>query len=299
MLNHLQAWGLYGILCLFRTLPPLWAARLGGYITRFIGPKLALSRIARTNLAIAFPSLKKAEIERIVKACWQNIGTTLAELPHLASLPAHTSSGLGWYVQHEDILYEAKKTGRPIIFFSGHLGNWELMPLILARYGLPFSPFYRAPNNPLVDQLLCKLRRRIVGQDISFFPKGRHGARDAMRHLANGKHLGVLGDQKMNDGIQTSFFGRPTMSAPATATLDLKYNALIITGHVWRKGPAQLILEVTSLIDPSTCTNDAMSRHEKVYTLTQKLNDQLQDWITQRPEEWLWFHRRWEKSLYR
>lgn len=296
MKHHLEAWALRGFLWCASTLSAPLSSRLGGNIARLIGPFLPSSRIADLNLQRAFPNLGAKERQNIILGCWGNIGSTLAELPHLPSLPSDPETGPGWRVLNDHILHQARESGRPVIFFSGHLGNWELMPLIVAHYGLGFSPFYRAPNNPLVDQQLRQLRQTITGVPTSFFPKGRQGARDAVRHLAQGGHLGVLGDQKMNDGIEVSFFGHPTMTAPAAAALALRFGALIVTGHVWREGPARLVLEVTSCLDPQNMPD--APRHEMIRSLTQTLNDELERWITERPENWLWLHRRWEKTYY-
>ena len=41
------------------------------------------------------------------------------------------------------------------------------------------------------------------------FAKGAIGGREAMAHLASGGFLGMMMDQKMNDGIAVDFFGRP------------------------------------------------------------------------------------------
>ena len=32
--------------------------------------------------------------------------------------------------------------------------------------------------------------------------------------------------------------------------------------------------------------------------MTQALNDKLEAWIRQKPEDWLWLHRRWPRSFY-
>ncbi len=299
MKTHLEAWSLRGLLWCFGKLSPGFASTLGGRIARYIGRFLPSSRVAMVNLQRAFPAMSAVEHNTILANCWENLGRTFAELPHLATLPAHPDNGPGWYVRNEHILHHARMQQRPILFFSGHLGNWELMPLVVARYGLAFSPFYRAPNNPLVDRLLCHLRRKLINEPVQFFPKGKEGALEAIRHLAKGGHLGVLGDQKMNDGIEVSFFGHPTMTAPATAALALRFNALIVTGRVWRDGPARLTLEVCSCLDPHMMVPPSSSRQEKIRHLTQHLNDQLESWITERPSDWLWLHRRWEKKYYR
>jgi KDO2-lipid IV(A) lauroyltransferase len=102
------------------------------------------------------------------------------------------------------MLQKYSAQGGPAILFSGHIGNWELLPPICAAHGIALSSAYRPPANPLVDRIIAKMRRNAVGADLPMFPKGRAGAKGAMAHLMKGGYLGLLIDQKMNDGIFTA-----------------------------------------------------------------------------------------------
>ncbi|EHH69381.1 lysophospholipid acyltransferase family protein [Gluconobacter morbifer] len=284
-----------GLLALIRMLPPATASSLGGAVARTIGPRLPVSRVADRNLQLAMPALKAPQRLAIVRACWDNLGRTVAEFPHVGRLIQNTPKGPGWRVEGAEYLEEAHRSGRPVIFFSGHIGNWELMPPVVARYGMPFASFYRAASNPWVDRLIHELRRQAMGQDVPMFPKGARGARDALKYLSRGGNLGILGDQKMNDGIEARLFGRPAMTASAAAVFALRHKALIVTGHVRRDGPARLVL----VVDPPFLPQPTENRQADVLALTQQLNDRLQSWIEQVPGSWLWLHRRWSKDLYR
>ncbi|QDH17652.1 lysophospholipid acyltransferase family protein [Swingsia samuiensis] len=278
-----------------RALPPAYASNLGGYISRFIGPLLPVSHIANRNLQLAFPHLSKQKRHKIIKECWENLGRTVTEFPHIGYLKKNTTSGPGWRVEGEEHLIAAHATGRPVIFFSGHIGNWELMPPVVARYGMPFASFYRAASNPIIDSLIKDLRTQAMQQDVPMFAKGAKGARLALKHISQGNHLGILGDQKMNDGIQAKLFNLPTMTASAAAVFALRHNTIIITGHVRREGPARLVLVVDPPLEPTISSN----RQQDVLALTQQFNDRLQQWIEENPGSWLWLHRRWDKSLYK
>ena len=278
-----------------RLLSPAAASTLGGTVARLIGPLLPVSRVADQNLRMALPMMNQAQRKQTVRDCWENLGQTVAEFPHVGRLKQDTLCGPGWSVEGREHLEAARAAGRPIIFFSGHIGNWELMPPVVARFGMPFASFYRAASNPIVDSIIHALRREAMGADVPMFPKGSKGARAALRHLSKGGNLGVLGDQKMNDGIEAQLFGRPAMTASATAVFALRHNALIVTGYVRRDGPARLVLVVDEPIDFRP-TDD---RQADVLALTQRLNDRLEEWIRQAPGSWLWLHRRWNKELYR
>ncbi len=72
------------------------------------------------------------------------------------------------------------------------------------------------------------------------FTKGSRGARDAFAHIARGGSLGLLIDQKMNDGIAAPFFGRPAMTAPRRPPqLALRFGLPLVPIRVERLEPAR------------------------------------------------------------
>ena len=215
----------------------------------------------------------------------------LGELPHVTALQ-ETTHGSGWEVAGADILREARESGGPVIFVSGHIGNWEVLPPAVARHGLPFASLYRASPNPAVDAAIVGLRRQALGTDVPMFPNGSAGARSALRHLSQGGHLGMLMDQKMNDGVAARFFSREAMTAPALAALTLRFRCRVIRGHVQRLGPARFRV----VVEPPIAVPDTGDRQADVLALTQSINDAMERWVRARPESWLWLHRRWPRE---
>ena len=274
-------------------LSPAVASDLGGRLCRLIGPRLPVSRLADANLRLAIPELGRAERRRIIGGVWENLGSTAAEFPHLGRLLKDTPEGPGWRMEGEEILWEQARRGGPAIFVSGHIGNWEMLPVALAHYGIQMSSMYRAAGNPLVDGMIRDLRLRAVGAEIPLFAKGASGARAALAHIARGGYLGLLVDQKMNDGVEARFFGQPAMTAGALAAMALRYRAPVIPGHVERIGPARFRLICESPLK----LPDSGDRHRDMMELTQSVNDLLERWIRGKPESWLWLHRRWPKSV--
>ena len=275
-----------------RALGPVGASNLGGAVARAVGPLLPVSRVADANLRAAMPGLDAAGRRRVVRGVWDNLGRTVGELPHVGALREKVGPGPGWEVEGAAVLEAARAAGGPVIFVSGHIGNWEVMPPAVARHGLAFASLYRAAANPAVDAAVVALRRRALGGEVPMFPKGAAGARAALAHLRGGGHLGMLLDQKMNDGIAARFFGREAMTAPALAALALRYRCRVIPGHVQRLGPARFRLVVEAPIP----LPDSGDRQADILALTQAVNDTLERWIAARPESWLWLHRRWPKG---
>jgi KDO2-lipid IV(A) lauroyltransferase len=275
-------------LALLRALGPVTASNLGGAVARSIGPFLPVSRVADANLRLAMPELDAVARKGIIRGVWENLGRTMGEFPHLPKL-RRTPSGPGWEIANEEILAPIAEQGGPAIFFSGHIGNWELLPPVVAAFGMPMSSMYRAAANPYIDEMIGALRREALGFAVPMFPKGAAGGRGALAHMARGGYLGILIDQKLNDGIAVDFFGRPAMTAPALAALALRFRCPVVPGHAQRIAPARLRF----VVDPPLKLPDTGDRAADIAALTREVNATLERWIRARPESWLWLHRRW------
>jgi KDO2-lipid IV(A) lauroyltransferase len=294
LIFRLETFAAHTLLGLFRILGPVRASDLGGAVARAIGPRLPVSRVADINLRLAMPELDEAGRRRVIQGAWENLGRTMGEFPHIATL-RETASGPGWEVAGTETLAAVRAKGGPVIFFSGHIGNWEVLPAACAAHGFPISSMFRAATNPAVDALVIKLRQEAVGTPVPMFAKGAAGAKAAMGHLAKGGNLGLLMDQKMNDGVEARLFGHAAMTAPAMAAFAQRFRCPVIPGYVERIGPARFRLTCEPVM-PVPETGD---RKADMLAMTQAMNDTLERWIRAKPESWLWMHRRWPKEHYR
>lgn len=281
-------------LAVFQALGPVGASNLGGWLARTLGPVLPVSRVADVNLRIAFPAMDAPSRRRIVRAVWDNLGRTMGEFPHLGSLPEGSPHGPGWFIENVAAIDRLAAAGGPAILVSGHFGNWEMMPAACAAHGVRVASFYRAPDNKAIDALMLALRTRAARGEVKLFPKGTAGAKQALVHLARGGFMGILNDQKMNDGVQATLFGHTAMTAPATAAFALRLRCPVVPGYVMRVGPARFHLVAEEPLPlPNTGDRDADIR-----ALTQAINDRMEAWARARPDSWLWLHRRFDKALY-
>jgi len=278
---------------LLGALPADTASTLAGTVAASIGPLLPVSRVAEANLRAAMPELDAAARRRVVRGVWESLGRTAGEFPHVGRIPHGSASGPGWEVEGADIVAALAARGGPAIFFSGHIGNWEILPRAAAFHGVTSAALYRAAQNESVDAFIRQVRERAVGERMLYFRKGAKGARQILGHLAKGGFLAALVDQKMNDGIEARLFGLPAMTAPAVASLALHFRCPLVPAVCRRIGPARLLLVVERPLKLPQSGN----RAGDVLDLTQQVNDVLERWIRAEPQSWLWLHRRWPKTV--
>jgi KDO2-lipid IV(A) lauroyltransferase len=284
--HALEAALVYPLFQLFRLLPFPVASGIGGRIGRLIGPLLPPTGVARRNLAAAFPEKNAGEIERIIQGMWENLGRVAAEYPHMLALRIYQPESPVEVVGAE-IVDRLAADGKPAVLFTGHIANWEVTRACLIQRGLDIVAVYRAANNPWIDRLILEGRNDLKG---GLFPKGSTGARASLAAMKQGQHLCVLVDQKMNDGIAAPFFGRPAMTVSAPIELARRFDCPLVPVRAERLDGARFRVTIMEPVEREPSDN----RHDAVRSGVQRMNQVLESWIRDRPEQWLWVHNRWQ-----
>ncbi len=268
----------------FKILPPKTASNIGGWLGRNIGAKLGTSRTARLHIMKAMPDTTQDKADKIIGGMWDNLGRIIAEYPHLKHIGANLTT-----IENKEELASHINDPRPIIFIGGHIGNWEINgSATFMQLDHAVNLTYRAPNNPWADRLLEKART--MGGKLKAFPKSRKSGRLLINTLKNHGSLGILIDQKYNEGIEVDFFGMAAMTNPVFVQLAQKYNALLIPIRCVRKKGCDFSLITYEPIDLFDDNGDAL----EIKDVIKDANALLEGWIKEKPEQWLWLHKRWK-----
>jgi KDO2-lipid IV(A) lauroyltransferase len=275
----------YGLL---RLLSIQTASAVGGFVARSIGPHLRRTHTARRNIKRTMPVLPEHATDKLIKNMWDNIGRTLAEFPHIGGLDAGDFANLVSF-EGREYVEAASHCQRGSIYFTGHLANWEMAAKAFKMSGHPLSVVVRRGNNPGLEKIVQDLRE---GYRANLIPKGQSGARQMIQSLKNGERVGIFVDQKMNDGIKTSFFGLPAMTAPAIARLALKYNYPVFPTRTVRvDGPKHKVI-----VYPPISITRTGNTEQDVLNIMNNINLILEEWIREYPEQWFWIHNRWQEA---
>jgi KDO2-lipid IV(A) lauroyltransferase len=251
------------------------ASTLGAFIMKIVGPHLKAYKIARSNLSKCFPGKSESEINAIITGMWDNLGRTIGESASII----HMSSAE--FNKRVKVVMEFKKFEKSGIYVSGHLGNFELAARISIDQQSNLNLVYRPTNNKYVNMLIKHLRE-CGGNKL--IPKGRNGLIQILKVLDNGGNIGMLVDQRMNDGVDTKFFDMPAKTTALPAKLAIKYNIPIYIGFMKRNKGCNFTIHFKEL---------RLSKNDDPIEATQKINDILEQWIRDFPEQWFWVHKRW------
>lgn len=268
----------------FKILPIKWASNVGGGLGWAFGfCAVERNAVMRRNLEIAFPDQKESDRRALMRRVWRNWGRFFAEMPHMQDLSDNCEVVNGKYME------EMRDDGLGGFICSAHIGNWEVVTAMVKKFGFPeMGIVYRSANNPWLDKMMFGTRTGVL------IPKGAAGARKMLEMLRNKQHMAMLLDQKLNEGIPAPFFGKMAMSPSAVCVLSLKLNAPIYMARSIRQKDGRF--KIT--FEPHVPISKNPDKDAAVLEMMTYINARIEQWIRDDPEQWLWMHRRFDKSEY-
>jgi KDO2-lipid IV(A) lauroyltransferase len=180
---------------------------------------------------------------------------------------------------------------RGCIFVTPHLGNWELLPHVSAKVGIPLAVVARPLDNPYLERLLY--RERIANGQI-VIPK-RNAFFTLQKLLQEGKSIGMLPDQSTKKGILVNFMGRAAMTTPVPAILAISYQRPVVVVACCRSKQSLGFEGFVS--DPIWPAQRYSSEKAEIIRITEAIHKEMETVIRRYPEQYLWMHNRWK--LYR
>jgi KDO2-lipid IV(A) lauroyltransferase len=271
---------------LARLLPADAASRFGNTLGLWIGPMLKRKKaIYRANIAVAFPELSAAEINRLIKQSLGSAGRVLGEFPHLATILAEDDR---LQIDIREPIETYRNPAKPCVIVTAHQSNWEVAGSAMAKLGIPNVTLYTPPSNPLVDRMLLDSRRAL---NCQLLPR-ENSARLLMRALKHGRTVAMVMDRRADDGKPIQFFGHDKPSTILPAKLALKFDCDMVPVQVERLQDAHFRVTFHPPVHPRDTSVDETAQ---AIDMTQQVHIHFEHWIRQKPEDWFCSKRLWTR----
>lgn len=286
---RIEAVAFAGFIGLMRLLGLERASALGGALLRTLGPVTGTHRTVTRNLRIAFPDMDAGAREALARDAWEQTGRSFAETAVMDQLTP--ASGRIEIVGAER-LAAIRDSGRPVVFVSGHLANFEVMAACIMAAGVKCQITYRPTNNPYVDRQVRAARARYGVQ--LFAPKGGDGARELLAGLGRGESVALMNDQKFNEGPEVTFFDQPVNAAPGPTRLALRFGTVLQPVSVVRLPGVRFRFVVHDPIEVASTGDRPADIVRGVRAVTRFVEDRVRE----HPVDWFWVHKRWPDRVY-
>jgi len=242
--------------------------------------------VARTNLLNSFPEKSIEEIIKIEKRFYR----------HLADLFLETLKGgymsekefrKRFHVVNPELPESIMASGRDIIAVTAHYNNWEWLMATPLYFTGRLLTIYKPLSDKRFNRLILKVRSRF---GIILTPMSH-----IVREITSSRKEGVntmsvfIADQsprKSEIHYRTTFMGQDTPVYLGSEKIALKYNMAVIFLMVRKVRRGHYELTFKELFRDTT----GMAEH----AITEAHIKQLEEIIREKPEYWIWTHRRWK-----
>ncbi|HRD65100.1 MAG TPA: LpxL/LpxP family Kdo(2)-lipid IV(A) lauroyl/palmitoleoyl acyltransferase [Candidatus Competibacter sp.] len=273
-----------GLMKAMAALPFRWQLAIGGQAGRWLS-KIARRRrrIAEINLTLCFPELSPIRRTALLEAHFTALGIGLFETAMAWWAPDAKLRGLA-RVEGADHLEQALARGKGVILLTGHFTTLELGARFITWHQ-PFHAMYRSHKNPLYETVMRRERER----RSRLPPLPHEDVRGLLRAFKKGRAVWYAPDQ--NHGIRNSvfvpFFGVTACTVTATSRLAALSGAAVVP-YFPKRLPGTAGYEVVIL--PALADFPSAD----VEADTQRINELLERYVRQAPEQYLWVHRRFK-----
>ena len=268
---------------LFKILGLKFSSALGGKIFEIIGPLFRSKKLIHSNIKKAFPDINLKKLNQMTKLMWNNYGRVFAEYMFIKDFRLDKSVST-IKIEGQEILDKIKSEGKPVVFVSGHLSNFELMAMHIEKSGIKLSAIYRPLNNIFLNRIMERIRKKYICKNQ--IKKGVGGMKKLISLKKNNYSTALMIDQRVTQGIASNFFNQKALTTTVPAQLVKKYKIPVVPIFIERINDINFNIVVKKPIN--------FDDKKSIRDITDKLNYVLEQMIIYKPEQWIWSHNRWK-----
>ena len=240
--------------------------------------------VALTNLQMAFPEKDKKELEEIAlesfKVMMKAFLCTLWLKDYLNE-PGKVK------VVNEELFTQAYGEKKGVIASLMHMGNMEATLKIAQGY--PVVTVAKKQRNPYINKFIDDSRKNDL--NLTVFTKSKSTSKELIERIHKNEIFALFSDHR-DKGAIVEFFGMEAKAPTGAVSLALRYNIPLLLGYNYFNpdNSCTAVVEKIELVRTGNFKNDVLAN-------TQLLIERMEDVIRKHPEQWMWFHDRW--NLYR
>lgn len=272
-------------------LPRRMELALGGLLgSAALALGLFKREIAADNIRRALPELSAADQERILARNFEHMGRLFFEYAHFFSpVPGHYRR----YAASNSRLYgienweKARAKGRGALIVSLHLGWWEMQAASGGLAGMPLTVVTTVLKPAWLHELFTA-RRLETGVRAAFHPGS---VPTVLKALRRGEAVAFMNDQYAPApmGLRVRFLGAAVDTLSAVGLLARRTGAPIIPATSYRDEDGVTRVFLGAELDLGADLDDPLKATQALAAVVEKS-------VRERPEQWLWVHRRFKHA---
>lgn len=243
-------------------------------------------KVVEMNLRNAFPEKSPEERKKIAKRFYRHLTDLIVET--LKAMHMTTEQIRKRFVVPDTAIPDRFfSEGRDVVALASHYNNWEWYSSLQMSAKHKVITIYKPLKNNDFDRFLRKIRERFGMQTTPM----NHIVRDLVRYRSE-KILtmsGFIGDQTpppYDNACWTTFLNQDTGFYRGAEKIAVKYDMPVIMMNIVKRKRGFYELEYSIISEHP--------RSEEPNAIITRYAERLEKIISDKPEYWLWSHRRWK-----
>jgi Kdo2-lipid IVA lauroyltransferase/acyltransferase len=250
-------------------------------------------QVVLQNLRTAFGGeLDDEGIKLLAQRFYGHLFTTFLENIRLG-LMNRSQIKKGLRVEGREHVMGVSARGKGVILMTGHIGNWEMGPIMCTEHFSEFKGRFHVLRRQLVNKTVERfLFGRYKTAGLNVLPK-RNSLDRILEVLAVNDAVVFIMDQHAKpkkDGVIVDFFGKKAGTFKSLAIVARASEAQVVPTYCFREKDGTHVMR---FLPPLKWIEDSDFDRE-ILLNTRLYNETLEKIIREHPEQWLWVHRRWK-----
>ncbi len=238
------------------------------------------------NLRNSFPEKSARELADIERKFYRHLADLFVEALKLTHI-SEKSIRKRFILSNPGLLRDLYSSGRDLVVVHSHYNNWEWLACLSLYTDYKVVSIYKPLHDKLFDSFLNRNRTRF---NVGLTPMN-NVVRDIVNNRKNNIRAmyGFIADQtpaKPDIHYWNEFLNQETPVFLGIEKIAAKYNMPVVFFNVQKKSRGYYEMSVELLFDNPS----GLPEH----LITDTHVRRLEKLITEKPEYWIWTHRRWK-----
>ncbi len=277
----------YGIIWLIALLPLriLYVLSDIVYLLLYYFPSYR-RKVVETNLKNSFPEKSEHELKTISKNFYHHLADLFFETFKLIHMSPEKQM-IRFTYSNLEVIDRLREEKRDIVCLLGHYNNWEWPTLLPQMMKYKIIIIYKPLQNKYFNNYINKQRSKY---GIVLTPMSQ-----VIREIIKYRQKGIntlsifISDQtpaKGNIRYRMPFLNQDTPVFTGAEKIAVKYDTAVVFLNIQKQSRGHYNLKTELLFEHAT----GLPEH----TITKRFNERLEEVIKEKPQYWIWSHRRWK-----
>ena len=255
-----------------------------GVIVYLIGIR---KKVAKINLNIAFSNKNDFEIEMMLINCYRHFGMVIIDFLTQHSIKRRDISDYIVFNNKDKMLLKNSAGG---VIMTAHFGNWEALLPAFGVNNIQMNAVIKEQKNKIINDLYIKARSF---QNIELLLK-HESLNKLYDTISEKKFIGLACDQSVrNKGIKNNFFSKNASFSKGSGIFYSRTNCSIFVVFCILGSDYKYHIFVKPL------TSSESDEEKIISDITSQYVTILEKKIIQNPCQYFWFHKKWDKNIYK